>query len=366
MSKTVSIDSASAAEIATPNSMDEAIETGFLPDDEHYRLTGEFQKEPPVKTDDAASSTEEKPAVKEGDAPPASEQDETDASKAAASAAAQTQSRGKRDSRWEKRERELKTLREENARLKSGQSSQETQRSEAAQHSQAATETAKQGKAAPKPKIDDVDAQGKPKYKNFAEWEDAKDAWLRADTIREFQEQTQRSQQQTQQQQAEAEIGRSLAKKFESTRAKYADFDQVALSENVLIPKGSVTDGFLVDSEHAGEVAYYLGQHPEITKGFYGDFDPKTGRFTNKISPQQQFRRLMAIEAEVSGASARSSSSSSSVRQVTQASRPPHQVSGKGTVAKDAVEQALEDADFETYAQAQNAKELARLNPKRK
>jgi hypothetical protein len=39
-----------------------------------------------------------------------------------------------------------------------------------------------------KPKIDEVDpATDKPKYANFAEYEDAKDAWLRQETIREFQ-----------------------------------------------------------------------------------------------------------------------------------------------------------------------------------
>ena len=57
-------------------------------------------------------------------------------------------------------------------------------------------------------------------------------------------------------------------------------------------------------------------------------------------------------------------SASTPATPVTQAGRPPHQVSGKGTVAKDAVEQALEDGDFETYKKAQDAKDLARLKRK--
>ena len=68
----------------------------------------------------------------------------------------------------------------------------------------------------------------------------------------------------------------------------------------------------------------------------------------------------MEIEAELTGGNGDKSSAASSAKPVTQASRPPHQVSGKGTVAKDAVEQAVEDGDSETYIKAQNAKELAR------
>ncbi len=131
-----------------------------------------------------------------------------------------------------------------------------------------------------------------------------------------------------------------------------------------------MTELFLLDSDHAGEVLYHLGQHPEILGGFYANHDPKTGKFQSLITPQRQFRKLMEIEASLTGTGSgasgddKSSSSSSSAKPVTQASRPPHQVSGKGTVAKDAVEQALDDGDFETYQRAQNAKELARLKRK--
>ena len=377
--KTVSIDSASAAELETPNSMEEAIETGFLPDDPHYRLTGEFKKETTKseKTDESAASTQKKEneSGKE-DASAAATQDEEDkddASKAAASATANasTQRNERRESRWEKRERELRELRAENARLKAAPTER---RSETAQPStqttQAATETA--GKAAPKPKIDDVDDKGKPKFKTFAEYEDAKDEWLRKETIREFNESHTRNQQLTQQQQAEREIGQSLNKKFDSARAKYPDFDKVALNDVdpatgklkypdspvLRIPKGSAAETFFLDSDNAGEVLYYCGQHPEILEGFY-KVDAK-GAVTSLVPPARVFRKLMEIEAELTGGNGDKSSAASSAKPVTQASRPPHQVSGKGTVAKDAVEQAVEDGDSETYIKAQNAKELAR------
>jgi len=369
--KTVSEESASAAELETqldtPESLGEAMETGFLPDDEHYRLTGEFKKETatpaPEKKEAAAASTEKDESEINGASAASS-------SKAAASETASTQTQG-RESRWQKRERELKDARAEIARLKSASSTQTEARSETQQTSQSAAEPRTQAAKTPKPKIDDVDPKTqKPLYKTFADYEDAKDAWLRQETIREFNETQARTQQQTAQQQEAQKISDHFTKQFAPLRAKYPDFDQVALSENLVIPKGSVTDLFMLDSEHAGEVAYYLGKHPEILQGFYRDHDPKTGKFTSLITPQRQFRKLMEIEAQVTGSRSGASgddgrnSSSSSARPVTQASRPPHQVSGQGAVAKDSVEQALEDGDFETYQRTQNAKDLARLKKK--
>jgi hypothetical protein len=337
--------------------------SNFLPEDEKYRLTGVMpvegdDKSQPVKRDDSAASGKENQPGKD-DASAASAADST------RSASETQRTEVRRENRWQKRERELRELREENTRLKS-QPSREQQRSEPAQVSQPATETTT-AKAAPKPKLDDIDPKtNQPKYRNYAEYEDAKDAWLRQETIREFNETTAKTQRESEQQRAEREIGQTLNKKFEPSRAKYADFDQVALSNKLTIPKGSAAELFILDSDHAGEVLYHLGQHPEILQGFYRDHDPKTGKFTSLITPQRQFRKLMEIEAQFSGAAstAGESSTTSSAKPVTQASRPPHQVSGQGTVSKDAVEQALEDGDFETYSKAQNAKELARLKRK--
>ena len=358
-------DSASAAEeLQTPQSMDEAVETGFLPDDPHYRLTGEFK---PEKTDASAADQTEK----KDDKTSQSENDDASAASAdtaAASAAATSQEKkGKTaassESRWAKLSRENREMREENARLKAlaeGKSSTEEKSRETAQGSQPATEA----KANAKPKIDDVDPKtGQPKFKTYGEYEDAKDEWLRKEAIREFQESSAKTAQERERQAAQEAIGKSLAQKFEPVRAKYADFDQVALNPDLLIPMGSVVDGFLQDSTHAGEVAYYLGQHPELLEGFYGNFDKATGKFVNLTTPQQQFRKLMEIEGQFSSSASTNRSRPSQTppaKPITQAPRPPHQVDGKGTVAKDTVEQAVEDQDQETYMREANARELAR------
>ena len=375
-------DSASEEILETPQSLDEAIETGFLPDDEHYRLTGEFKT--PGKKDDAASSAgKEKPAAKEGDAPPASEdQVEDNASKAAASATAQPT---QRKSRWQQREEEVKKLREENARLKS-QSSQGSQRSEARQEETArpATETeAAAGKSAAKPKIDDIDPKTKqPKYKTYADYEDAKDTWLRQETLREFSE----SQAKTAQQQEFAAIDKSRAEHVEKARTAHPDYDQVvadALAEKdadgrnpIFYTTGSHIDNFLLSQPDRGVGLLYHcmknASDPAIRQIFARIPDGSRYQLTNV----EQIARLAVIAHTLAGTGTRRASSGtsqsqtqdeddlSSARPVTRASRPPHQVSGQGTVAKDAVEQALEDGDSETYIRAQNAKQLAALKRK--
>ena len=363
----VSTHSASAAERETPGPPSETIYSGVMSDDPHYRLTGNTEapeKKTPAEqtavTADKDSSDQDQSGNEDASA--------ASSSKAAPSESASTQRTEKRENRWQKREREVRELRAENARLKAAQpSTREEVRSETAQPSQAAPET-RAGKAAAKPKIDDKDEKtGQSKYKTYAEYEDAKDEWLRKETLREFSETSARSAQETQAQQQVRERGAALNKKFDAVRAKYADFDRVALSEGLTIPAGSVTEMFIHDSDHAGDVLYHLGQHPEILQGFYRNYDPKTGKFESLMTPQRQFRKLMEIEAQVSGGSRSGgngdggrNSSSSSARPVTKASPPAHQVSGSGAVGKDAVEQAVEEGDFETYAKAQNARELAR------
>jgi hypothetical protein len=345
-------------------------EPNFLPTDKNYRLTGEM----PADTESASAAFSEVAEKEDKETPPEKDAASAAASDtAAASEAADTQreredqqhrkTAATSESRWAKISRENRELREKLARAEGRQEARTETQTAQQRDAQQTSQPAADAKTGAKPKIDDVDPKtGKAKYASYGEYEDAKDQWLSDEAVRKFQETSAKTEQQRAREQSERAIGEKMVKKFEGTRAKYADFDQVALNPDLIIPMGSVTDAFLLDSDHAGEVAYHLGQHPEILQGFYGDHDLKTGRFTNKVTPQRQFRALMDIEAKFAGAVV--DKTSSSAKPISQAARPPHQVSGTGTVGKDAVEQALEDGDFESYQKAQNAKELARLKRK--
>lgn len=356
---------------AAATSIEEALESGFLPDDPHYRKTGRFSddKETVRKEEASAASEEvehqqdEQHSAETEEASAASAKEEN-ADTAAASAAAETQNAEKKGpaqmksaqtsaQRWKQRERELRELREKVARLE-GRAEGSATRSDSQQASQPATES--KATATPRPKIDDVDAKtGKPKFALYADYEAAKDEWLQNEAIRKFQETSSQTDRQRELANAERVLKEGFTRKLDGARKKYADFDNVALNPHLVIPKGSVVDGYLLDSDNAGELLYHLGQHPEILEGFYGDHDPKTGKFVNRITPFAQARKLFELEQQLAGKA--SSSSSSSAKPITQAGRPPNQVSTKGTVAKDAVEQAVEEQDFESYAREQNSRD---------
>jgi hypothetical protein len=347
--------------------------SSFLPEDINYRKTGQL---PAVNEEESAASKkvgDEKTEDEETDEKPsragASAASESDT--AAASEAAQQQEKPQKtaassENRWQKLSRENRELREKNARLE-GRAEGSADKRDTKQASQpAADQKTAQSTAEPKPKIDDVDPKtGKPKFATFADYEEAKDKWLADDTLRKFQETSAETQRKQQMEQAERTLSEGFAKKMQPTQKKYADFDEVALSPDLVIPRRSATEAFLLDSDHPGEVLYYLGKHPEILQGFYGDHDPKTGKFVNKLTPTAQLRELTKIELKVAAAAKddkgdEKSSATTPAKPVTQAPPPPHQVSGKGTVGKDAVVQAVEEGDQETYNREQNARELAR------
>jgi len=378
----VNADTPAASAVASAVASDD-LESGFLPEDLEYRKTGKLSEkdddEKDEKGEKSAAATEEneeeeteqeKNADTEA-ASAAANKDEKDenAETAAASAAASTQEKdGKgpattkgphtRESRERKLSKENRELREKLARYEGREEGRQSV--QPTRDTQQTSQSATDGKT-PKPKLEDVDEKtGKPKYATYADYENARDEWNRKEAIREFQEQTSTSERQRSLQAAEAEIGKALAKKFETARTKYKDFDEVALNNDLVIPKGSVTDAFLIDSDHAADVLYHLGQHPEILEGFYGEHDPKSGKYVNKMTPQQQFRKLMAIEAEVS--------KPAPAKKITQAGRPPNQVDGKNAVTKSARDQAIEDGDSSTYINDANATDprLAAVRASRK
>jgi hypothetical protein len=335
----------------------------FLPTDKHYRLTGEMPKEEP-RSDPAATEpqnkdkkddTQQDPAVKKDDSASSGESET-----AAASEAAQLQEKEKQaqqktaktsETRWQKLSRENKELRDRLTKLEQPRTTQrDTQ-----QRPQPATEAAKTATTTTsKPKIDDVDPKtGKAKYASYAEYEDAKDQWLQDEAVRKFQESSSKTQREQALQNAKQTIAREFGKKVEAAKGKYADFETVALNPDLPIKEGSPVDVFTLDSEVGTDVLYYLGQNPaELDR-------------INKLNPVAQVRELTKIELKVATKpAAAAAAAATSAKPTTQAPRPPHQVSGKAAVTKDAVEKAVEDGDSETYIREQNARELARRRGK--
>lgn len=351
-------------------------ETGFLPTDEHYRLTGEIKETKEEKETPAVTSEEKE--TKEGDEQPTPGADGDDT--AAASEAASTQKETERkkgpattktattsENRWQKRERELKELREKVAKLESGK--QPTRETE--QVSQPAAAADAKSKGTPRPKLDDVDPKtGKAKFATYAEFDEAKDAWNRAEAIREFQETSTKSERERSIAQAEQTIEQEVNKRAAKARETHADYDDVideAMAQKndhgqdaLFYTKGSHLDGFFLDSDRGHDVMYAIAKDFDAHKAIFA----RDAKGNYLMNPVRQIKELTKIEASLEPAGKAAAAPKSSVTPITKAFRPPNQVTGKGVVSKDTVEQAVDDGDFETYRHSENAKDLARLQRK--
>lgn len=370
-----------ASAVSTPQSIEDALESGFLPDDPSYLLTGKFGEEKPA----SAAFTEKKPGEEEQDekkTTPGADEAQGDDKTAAASAAAPTEEQKEAErlkaagnkktpdtseSRWAKITRQNKELREENERLKkpgaqpaAGATRETSQGSQPA----AAAAAAKPAPTRPEPKIDEVDPKtNKPKYAQYSDFLADQRAWDREQILAEVTATSTKTQKDQQLEQAERVIQQEVNTRVKKARETFSDYDEVmatALEEKnehggdlVYIPKGSAIDLFMLDSPRGTDVFYTIAKNLDQYKHIFAR-DAK-GNFT--MSAVRQVRELGKIEATLE---APAQKKETPLTPITKAGRPAHQTSGTGAASKDAVKQAVEDGDSETYIREENARELAR------
>jgi hypothetical protein len=207
--------------------------------------------------------------------------------------------------------------------------------------------------AAPKPKPSDVDAQGKPKFKDWAAYEDARDEWNRGELLRLVDERNTTHQKSREVQEAEKVIAQGFTAKVVEARKKYPDFDAVALDTSLPIKQGSVVDQFIVSRAVGPDVLYYLGQNSEVLDDLL------------KLNPLDQAEKLFEISQQFKTAAPKPVPPKPPAKTVTQAPPPPHQVSGKSPTA-DPVEKAVKDGDQAEFSRLENEKILAARRAKRR
>lgn len=289
--------------------------------------------EPEAKPQQEVQEKTETPAVQEESA--------TSSETAAASETAPPQEKKGRtqatsENRWAKLSRENRELKERLAALESAQESPR----EVKQESQPAAETKPKAEKNAKPTVHDVDEKGQPKFKTYDEFLEARDAWLRADTLREFEERQTKTQKELQQKQQQETIAREWGSRVSKAKEKYADYDSVALNPELPIKQGSVVDAFILDSANGTDVLYHLGKNPQELERING------------MNPLQQARELFKIEMKYSNPP---------VKRVTSAPPPPRTVNPTGHASADEVEQALKQDDFLSYRNSANARDIARF-----
>lgn len=211
-----------------------------------------------------------------------------------------------------------------------------------------------------RPRLGDNDPKtGKP-FATIADWEIATDVW---DVEREKALQSQIDERLTkaEQQRESAETERKeigeLRKKIDAGKSKHADFDQVAFNPDLFLPRGSIADMFIRQSENPAEVLYYLGAHPEILTRFYRDpsgQSGKTGQYENAVHPTLQAIELARIEATLNAPATPTPKPSAPTKPLPP---PPTVLSAKGSAAGDPSEEAVKNKSFADYEKAENARE---------
>jgi hypothetical protein len=341
----------------------------FLPTDKNYRLTGELPVETPSEEEHAAAArvepgSEHETETREGE--PSSSDSETAAASEAATAQekkgpAQSKSKATSESRFAKITRENREMRERLARLENPQ----TVTRETTQASQPAP-AAETQPGRTEPKIEDVDAKtGQPKYKTLAEYLADHAKWNREEAVREMQETNSKTERERQRAQSEQIIEKTVNERVDAARKAYTDYDDVAASalavkdelgrDALFYTKGSHLDGFFLDSDRGHDVLYQIFKDFDTHKHIFA----RDARGNYKLNPVRQLRELAKIENSLPD---KSKATTAPVTRVTQAPRPPHQVSGKGSVGtKDALERAVDEQDSDTYIREANARALAKL-----
>lgn len=180
----------------------------------------------------------------------------------------------------------------------------------------------------------------KPNRDDFDDIEEYESAWekyteeLAAKTARE---EAQKARDEIRQEIEADKRREELDKKFEQGRKQYADFDEVALGQEIFSP---VMQEFVLQSEQCSELAYRLGQ------------DPDEAERIAALSAVQAIRELVNIEAAISG-------NGTNKQQKTKSEPPPEPIrtlgGGKDTSKKSLTEIA-DEGNHEAFRRAWDEK----------
>lgn len=259
--------------------------------------------------------------------------------------------RKQRDEEWQRRFDELA------AKIpKSAEPSAKTDSQPAA----GKTDAAKQAR----PKLGDNDPKtGKP-FASMDAWQDAVEEWHDARVNGQLDERLTKSEQQRAQTEQQRTRDETIAAKLLPGKDKYPDFEAVAFNPDLVLPIGSAADEYIRNSAHAYDVLYYLGQHPEILKGFYRYVPGKddrpgklTGVFDQLIHPSLQMMELAKIEARLMATPPVPASLKPSAQVTKPLPPPPTVLSTHGSPSGDAAEEALKKKDFSAWEAAENLRE---------
>ena len=284
----------------------------------------------------------------------ADEPEETVSEEAADSAAKEAQER-KPKSGNPKAEARIKELlakqKELEAQLEEARKPKET-KADSSPAKPAETKSAQPEPTRPKPKQDDKDADGRPKYASYEDWQEDLADW-RADqriAAREREHQAR---------QIQSEVG----KRMDEARGRYTDFDSVTkpLLNDLLKPEVSrEVMGVLNDSPVLPDLLYTLGG-TEATKADFLE--------ACRNNPAKALRVALLVEQEITkelgkgkGTPAKPAGEGKEETPAAtkpRAPKPPTEVGGRGAAGEDPSAAAAKSGNFRAFEAEQTRRALA-------
>lgn len=198
----------------------------------------------------------------------------------------------------------------------------------------AAPPPTKAKEATPRPKSTDLDANGKAKYANWEDYEDALLEWNTERVLAKTDERVSQREQERAIARANGEIERDWNAKVDEAQSKYDDFQAVALDKRTgpyeLIKPGSAIDQWILKRPLGAELLYYFGKNrAELLR-------------IGRMHPVDASAELVALESKLSKHDSAPAKESEQVR-ISRTPKPASEVGGRGTAAVDDVARALAD-----------------------
>ncbi len=310
--------------------------SGLTSEQRHtWQMTGELPGEEPKTADSApAPSTEDSATSKkvQGKAPSAAKPEGEAVAESEPAATQESKRKGRIQERSAEIDAEIEAL---HGKLRLRADLRKQVESGEVRPDAPAEKTAAQGYEEGEPTPDQFDTY-EAYVKGLAKWTTEKGVAVALQNERAAQKQ---AAEQARIQESEQAMADDWKKRVAEARKKHPDFIEVALDPELPVFKGTITDGFVLDSEHGAEVLYYLGQHPEELEEI------------NKLNAFAQFRALMKIEASLS--------EKIPVKKVTSAPPPIREVGGRASAGTNEEDAAVASGDFTRFRTIANAEEIS-------
>ncbi len=219
-----------------------------------------------------------------------------------------------------------------------------------------------------RPKSDDV-VDGKPKYKDWTEYEDDLLAWNSEKILRDIDERSAKKTQEAQIEAVNQTIEQSWRERVNKSRETHADYDEVALADDgpgKLIQPGSLVDEWIMDSEHGAELLYYFGKNIAELKKFenvasWGKTATERRAAVRRALVKLEDKVATPVKEEAKPSEEEPAKKAADEVRVTKTPKPSSEVGGRGNSLPDPVAAAIadgSDAATRRYIEEQNRREI--------